>query len=117
MDHHHINYIELASSDLARTEQFFSQVFGWDFEYYGADYCAFDGSGVKGGFYRADLVANSKQGSALVVIYSHDLEQTLSDVEQAGGTIHQGIFTFPGGRRFHFIEPSGNEFAVWSDRG
>jgi len=66
-------------------------------------------------FFRADLSSSAKNGSALIVFYSNDLRQTQAKVENAGGTILQAIFTFPGGRRFHFADPSDNEFAVWSD--
>ncbi|MCF6436889.1 VOC family protein [Pseudoalteromonas sp. MMG022] len=112
---HHINYVEFAAHDLAATEQFFNRTFGWLFEHYGPDYIAFSDSGLEGGFYRAELSASVASGSVLVVIYSNQLEQTLELVQQAGGSISKDIFSFPGGRRFHFIEPSGNELAVWSD--
>ncbi|MEM7317171.1 MAG: VOC family protein, partial [Planctomycetota bacterium] len=71
--------------------------------------------GVDGGFYRADAKAVTENGSALIIFYSNDLEATVAKVQQAGGEIHKPIFEFPGGRRFHFLEPSGSEFAVWSD--
>lgn len=113
-----INYLELPSSNFADTKRFFSEVFGWQFEDYGDDYIAFAATeaGLDGGFYRSDLVANTDQGSALVVFYSDDLSRTQAKVEQQGGTIKQAIFEFPGGRRFHFTDPHGNEYAVWSDQ-
>ncbi|CAM4136176.1 VOC family protein [Pseudoalteromonas byunsanensis] len=111
----HINYVEFAAHDLAATEQFFSRTFGWQFQHYGPDYIAFSNSGLEGGFYRGELSASTISGSALVVIYSSQLELTLERVQQEGGSINKDIFSFPGGRRFHFIEPSGNELAVWSD--
>ncbi|BBN83803.1 glyoxalase [Pseudoalteromonas sp. A25] len=110
----HINYVEFAANDLAATERFFSDVFSWQFEHYGPDYIAFNNSGIDGGFYRSEQVSVSANGGALVVLYSNMLEQTLEKVQQAGGTISKDIFSFPGGRRFHFIEPSGNELAVWT---
>ncbi|WP_171625579.1 VOC family protein [Pseudoalteromonas caenipelagi] len=110
----HINYVEFAAADLAATEQFFKQVFAWQFEHYGPDYIAFSNSGLDGGFFRSELAGNTVNGSALVVLYSDELEQTMLNVKQAGGTISKDIFSFPGGRRFHFIEPSGNELAVWT---
>lgn len=116
MSHHHINYIELAARDLVATEAFFTQVFNWQFTHYGPEYSAFSDSGLAGGFYKADLHAQASKGSALVVIYSDHLEVTQTAVEQAGGKISTAIFHFPGGRRFHFIEPSGNELAVWSQQ-
>ena len=112
-----IDYLELPARDLAATRAFFSNAFGWRFVDYGPDYLAFEDAGVQGGFYRAELCARSEQGSVLVVLYSADLEQTLRQVEDAGGEIFKPIFQFPGGRRFHFLEPSGNEMAVWSDQG
>ena len=115
MEHEKINYIELAADDLAATKAFFTRVFEWEFTDYGPEYTAFSNAGIEGGFYHAQLKANAAQGSALVVFYSKTLEATQAKVEAAGGIISTAIFTFPGGRRFHFIEPSGNEFAVWSD--
>jgi hypothetical protein len=113
--HHKINYIEFPARDLAATKAFFSKVFGWDFQDYGPDYIAFGGQGTDGGFYQSDLKAQREQGSVLVVLYSENLEQTLTQVKEAGGQIIVDIFDFPGGRRFHFTEPSGNELAVWSE--
>jgi len=70
---------------------------------------------MDGGFYKADLTMSAEQGSALVVLYSNDLEKTQAGVEAAGGKITKPIFSFPGGRRFHLSDPNGNEFAVWSE--
>ncbi|MCB0036634.1 MAG: VOC family protein, partial [Anaerolineales bacterium] len=68
-----------------------------------------------GGFYQSDLTATVAKGSALIVFYSAALEETQAKIEKAGGAITRPIFSFPGGRRFHFTDPSGNEFAVWSE--
>lgn len=114
--HETINYVEFPAKDLAATKAFFTQVFGWSFEDFGTDYTAFADSGLDGGFYQADLASSTQTGAALVVFYSQDLEATQAKIEAAGGVIVQPTFPFPGGRRFHFAEPSGNEFAVWSDR-
>lgn len=115
--HEKINYVEFPSSDLAATKAFFQNCFRWNFTDYGPDYIAFDNSaGMDGGFYRSPLAAKTSSGSALIVFYSEQLEQTQQKICQHGGTIVQGIFSFPGGRRFHFTEPAGNEFAVWSDK-
>lgn len=113
--HHKINYIEMPAAKLEQTKQFFEQVFGWGFTDYGPDYSSFNGQGVDGGFYRAELGFNTDKGCPLVVLYSAELENTQQQVEQAGGEIVKAIFSFPGGRRFHFADPSGNEFAVWSE--
>ena len=114
--HEKLDYVEFASRDLASTRDFFKRVFGWEFTEYGPDYCAFADQGLDGGFYRSELYSTTQNGAALLVFYSEDLESTLDKVEQAGGEIVKPVFEFPGGRRFHFCEPSGNEFAVWSDR-
>lgn len=112
--HEKLNYVEYPARDLAATQAFFKAAFGWTFEQYGPDYAAFSGQGLDGGFYRADLAATAAQGSALLIFYSERLEQTLAKVTAAGGQIVKPVFAFPGGRRFHFTEPSGNEFAVWA---
>lgn len=115
-DHEKIDYLEYPARDLAATKTFFSNTFGWQFEDYGPNYTAFDNQGVMGGFYKADLFSRSDSGAALTVFYSNDLEATQAKIADNGGTIVKPIFSFPGGRRFHFTEPSGNEFAVWSDK-
>lgn len=116
-EHEKINYVEFPASDLEATKSFFSRVFGWSFEDYGPEYSAFSGAGLDGGFYHSERKARVENGSALIVFYSDNLEETLSKIVEAGGQIVQQIFAFPGGRRFHFAEPGGNEFAVWSDQG
>jgi len=112
-----IDYVELPCRDLQATKAFFSAAFQWRFVDYGPDYAAFEDAGLDGGFYRSEQVATTAAGSALVVLYSSDLEATLANVKAAGGVIIKPTFSFPGGRRFQFTDPSGNEFAVWSDRG
>lgn len=115
--HEKINYVEFPSGDLTATKSFFETVFGWSFTDYGPDYTAFDNQGLDGGFFKSDKRARTETGSALIVFYSKDLEATQEKVTTAGGEIITPIFSFPGGRRFHFSEPGGNEFAVWSDVG
>ena len=110
-----INYVEFAARDIEATKKFFVEVFGWEFEDYGPDYVAFSDQGIDGGFYRAELSSSYGDGGALVILYTNSLEDVQSKVEAAGGTITKPIFSFPGGRRFHFTEPSGNELAVWTD--
>ncbi|WP_189403635.1 VOC family protein [Alteromonas halophila] len=112
---HKINYIEMPSQDLAQTKTFFSSVFNWQFVDYGDSYTALEEAGIDGGFYLADTCMRADAGSALVVLYSNQLEETRDAVRAAGGQIIKPIFDFPGGRRFHFTCPSGNEFAVWSE--
>lgn len=117
MPHHEkLNYVEFASRNLIQTKIFFERAFGWSFQDYGLDYCAFDNQGLEGGFFFAEQVAEPGSGSALLIFYSQNLEATMDQVKAAGGTLYKDIFAFPGGRRFHFIEPGGNEFAVWTDK-
>ena len=110
-----INYIELPAVNMTATKDFFTEVFGWEFEDYGPEYMAFSKSGIDGGFYKSQLKCQSESGGALIVLYDEDLETAYSKVVNGGGEIVKEIFSFPGGRRFQFLEPSGNEFAIWSD--
>lgn len=109
-----LDYIELAATGgtLDRVKSFYASVFGWSFTDYGPTYAAFD-EGLEGGF-QAD--AAEAAGKPLPILYSDDLEATLAAVEAAGAEIKAPIFSFPGGRRFHFVDPAGNELAVWSDK-
>ncbi len=116
MSHHHkINYIEFPAKDIEATKAFFMEAFGWSFQDYGPEYTCFTGHGTDGGFYQSDLKSCASEGAALIVLYSNDLIATEALVKDAGGQIVVDIFEFPGGRRFHFTEPSGNELAVWSE--
>ena len=110
-----IDYIELPARDLVAVKTFYSDVFGWSFEDYGPEYCAFRDGRLDGGFYKSDQHSATSNGSVLVVLYATDLEASLVKVTENGGTIVRDIFSFPGGRRFHFADPNGNELAVWSD--
>ena len=113
--HEKINYVEFPAKDLEATKAFFTAALGWTFEDFGPDYTAFSDEGLDGGFYKSDLSATVESGSALIIFYSAELEETQAKIERAGGAIKREIFSFPGGRRFHFSDPSGNEYAVWSD--
>lgn len=113
--HEKINYVEFPSKNLEVTKAFFAEAFGWSFVDYGPEYVAFTNEGLDGGFFKSDLNTSSDKGSALIVLYSNELETTLSKIEKAGGDIIKPIFSFPGGRRFHFTDPNGNEYAVWSE--
>ena len=114
-EHEKLNYVELGAKDLEATKRFFSSAFGWTFIDYGPEYTAFSGQGLDGGFFKADACNRADSGGALLVFYSADLTSTLNKVVACGGEVVRPIFEFPGGCRFHFIEPSGNEFAVWSE--
>lgn len=113
--HEKMNYFEFPAKDLAGTKAFFESVFGWSFTDYGPGYTVFENQGLDGGFFQSDLASSTEKGAALIVFYSSQLEATLAKVEKAGGSILKPIYSFPGGRRFHFAEPSGNEFAVWGE--
>ena len=115
--HEKINYVEFPTKDIEATKAFFTAVFGWVFVDYGPDYSAFSNAGIDGGFYKSEATATRENGSALIVFYSKTLEETQAKLEAAGGKIVKPTFSFPGGRRFHFSDPNGNEFAVWSDLG
>jgi len=116
-NHEKIDYVEFPSTDIGVTKAFFAQVFGWVFTDYGPKYCAFTNAGLEGGFFLSDKTVSTCNGSALIVFYSDDLEQTQAGILSAGGSVLKAIFPFPGGRRFHFADPNGNEYAVWSTAG
>ena len=107
-----INYIELPVTDIDAAKAFYGGAFGWTFTDYGPTYASFAGAGIDGGLRLEDSVSGT--GGALVVLYHADLEGCLATVAQHGGDITAPIFDFPGGRRFHFLDPAGNELAVWS---
>ncbi len=113
--HEKMNYVEFPAKNIEATKTFFTEVFGWNFVDYGPDYTAFSNEGLDGGFFKSDLSASTDKGSAFIVFYSENLEKTQSKIEQAGGSIIKPVFSFPGGRRFHFGDPNGNEYAVWSE--
>lgn len=116
-EHEKINYLELPAKDIEQAKAFFSRVFAWTFVDYGPEYAAFSNAGMEGGFFKADQSVDTANGSALIVFYSDALEETQAKIEAAGGRVLKPVFGFPGGRRFHFGDPNGNEFAVWSDLG
>ena len=111
-----IDYIEMASRHLAETKKFFSALLGWSFQDYGPDYASFDDGRMTGGFFASEKTAGVDTGAPLVVFYHPELEKMLAEVKKLGGKITREIFEFPGGRRFHFREPGGGEFAIWSDK-
>lgn len=116
-EHEKIDYVELPASDLAAVKQFFTTAFGWQFEDFGDGYTAFSNEGVDGGFYKSSMKSSADAGAALVVFYSDKLEETQTKITNAGGSILREIFSFPGGQRFHFADPCGNEYAVWTKSG
>ncbi len=113
--HEKLNYVEFHSPDLPATKAFFTKAFGWAFTDYGPDYCDFFDQGLSGGFFSSDQMATPDAGAPRIIFFSDRLEETLAKVQAAGGVICGDIQSFPGGRRFHFTEPGGNELGVWSD--
>lgn len=111
--HHAIDYIELCVTDLAAAKRFYAAAFGWSFTDYGPSYAGIVAPGKDGEAGGLRLVDEVTRGGPLVVLYSDTLEASAAAVEAAGGRIAKPIFGFPGGRRFQFLDPSGNELAVW----
>ncbi|KHL62583.1 VOC family protein [Xanthomonas euvesicatoria pv. euvesicatoria] len=107
---HRIDYLEFAVDSIAVAKAFYGQAFGWTFQDYGPDYCEFRDGRLSGGFFHG----TPQPGGALVVLASDDLARSQARIEAAGGRITQPVFAFPGGRRFHFADPHGYPFAVWS---
>lgn len=116
-EHEKINYLEFPAQDIEAAKLFFARVFAWSFVDYGPNYTAFSNAGIDGGFFKSELNCSAVRGCVLAVFYSRELEATQAKIESAGGTIVKPVFSFPGGRRFHFADPNGNEYAVWSDIG
>jgi hypothetical protein len=110
-----IDYIEFQAADVAKTRAFFEQLFGWKFTDYGPDYTSFEDGRIAGGFTRSEKCSTLHAGGVLVVFYHARLEELRRRVTELGGQITKDIFAFPGGWRFQFTEPSGNECAVWSE--
>jgi len=109
----HINYVEFKAKDLEEIKEFYTASFDWAFIDYGPTYIAFSDSGIEGGFEKTD---GEIINGVLVVLYHKDLDFLKNKIVKSNGEISKDIFSFPGGRRFHFMDPSGNELAVWSDK-
>jgi predicted enzyme related to lactoylglutathione lyase len=107
-----IDYIEIHVNAVASSKKFYGDAFGWSFQNWGPDYAAFEHANVSGGMTSGPVSAS---GAPLVILYASNLEEARARVEKAGGIIVRPIFSFPGGRRFHFADPAGNELAIWSD--
>jgi len=111
--HHGIDYIEISVTDMAESKRFYEAAFGWKFNDYGPGYAGIQKQGGEVGGLRLEPKVSA--GGPLVILYSHDLDTTLIKVRKAGERIAKEPFDFPGGRRFHFEDPSGNELAVWPE--
>ena len=107
----HLHYVEFTAPDLAEVKRFYGEVFGWEFTDWGPTYCSFskESAGLDGGFEQGE----GGQRGALLILRTDDLEQSYAAVKQGGGKIVVEPFGFPGGRRFQFLDPAGNELAVW----
>ena len=106
-----LDYLEMPGGDLPGLKAFYAAAFGWRFTDYGPQYAAFS-EGLDGGF---DADRQAAPAAPLPVLFSTDLEACLATVQAAGAVITRPIFAFPGGRRFHFRDPAGNELAVWAE--
>ncbi|NQZ84186.1 MAG: VOC family protein [Nanoarchaeales archaeon] len=113
MENNKINYIEFKANNLEEIKVFYSKVFNWKFTDYGPEYTSFSNSGIYGGFEKTkDEIING----ALVVLFYKELKEIKEKILNSNGKISKDIFSFPGGHRLQFIDPSGNELAVWSDK-
>jgi predicted enzyme related to lactoylglutathione lyase len=108
-----IDYVEIPVTDPAKARDFFAALMSWEFQEWGDDYISFNDGRLDGGFRRSAEPAPAT--GVLVVFFSTDLERDRDRVVELGGTISQDIFSFPGGRRFHFVDPVGNEYAIWAE--
>lgn len=110
---HRIDYVEFPAVDLAVAERFYTEVFGWHFKQQNPEYISFNDGRMRGGFFKS---TQARPGGPVVVTYTEDLEEVRAKVICNGGLICRQTFSFPGGRRFHFTDPSGNVLGVWSDK-
>jgi len=107
-----IDYIEIPVTDPGKVRDFFVALFGWEFQEWGADYFSFNDGRLAGGLRRSDEPAPAS--GVLLVFYSENLERDIQRITNFGGSISQATYDFPGGRRFHFVDPTGNEYAMWA---
>lgn len=107
-----INYVEVPVTDLKKAREFFSAMFGWEFQEWGEEYMSFNDGHIDGGFRLSKEVAPAD--GVLLIFFSTDLERDVERVQALGASISEPIFPFPGGRRFHFVDPTGTEYAIWS---
>jgi uncharacterized protein len=114
--HNHIDYVEFpaqSAASFAAVKRFYQEVFGWSFQDWGDDYADTRSGGTTAGFSAA---SDHRPPGTLVVLFAVDLEATRDCVIKAGGKIVREIFSFPGGRRFEYLDPAGNRLGVWSDK-
>lgn len=108
-----IDNIEFVVADITRSRAFYGAAFGWSFTDYGPEYCEFSDGRLTGGL---TTMGDIRPGGPLVILYADDLAETQQRLEKAGAVISKPVFSFPGGRRFQFLDPDGHELAVWSDK-
>ncbi len=113
MAHHHVDFFEIPAADLAASKAFYAAAFGWSFQDWGDDYADIQGAGLSGGLRRIEARESVQRSGALVILYSDDLAASEVAVTDAGGTVTEH-HEFPGGKRFHFLDPSGTELAIWT---
>lgn len=113
--HHTIHYIELPAVSVGDMKSFYGEVFGWTFTDYGPEYVAFHGAGIEGGFEQSREYISPQKPGAFVILYSDDLDVSKAAICKAGGDITVDTYSFPGGKRFHFKDPSGNELGMWTE--
>ena len=114
--HQKVDYLELPAKNFDTIQSFYEKAFEWSFTDYGPEYRAFTDGKIDGGFYKSDLHSSVQKGSVLVILYALNLEEIKNKIISSGGGVLKDIFLFPGGHRFHFTDPNGNELAVWSDQ-
>jgi predicted enzyme related to lactoylglutathione lyase len=112
--HHTVDYFEIPVLDMAGTKAFYAAAFGWTFKDWGPEYADIQGAGLSGGLRL--VTAPPTTTGPLIIICSSDLEASERAVTAAGATI-VARHEFPGGKRFHFVDPSGCELAVWMKVG
>ena len=113
--HHAVDYVELTVTDLEQAKRFYADAFDWQFNDYGPGYAGIrspQGDSEVGGLRTGQEV---RPGGPLVLPYSTDLDRSVEAVTNAGGRVVNGPYEFPGGRRFHFADPSGNQLGVWAE--
>jgi predicted enzyme related to lactoylglutathione lyase len=111
-DERRIDYVEIPVTDLDMAREFFSQLFGWEFQEWGPDYYSFSDGRLDGGLRRSETPAPAS--GVLLVFYTRDIDRDYERVQELGATISQETFEFPGGKRFHFVDPVGTEYAMWT---